>query len=128
MKITFEGKAKVIAHFEGFEVKTDLVENAGGENTALNPFQLLLTSLSCCEGLFARLFIEKHGITVADKRLEISFDFNDQSNLTKVHTNIFVGGNFPQELENGLLNSVKACKVKKHLNPKIAFDYAIVRS
>ncbi|MDR1005425.1 MAG: OsmC family protein [Bacteroidales bacterium] len=127
MKITFESKAKVIANFEGFEVRTDLAKELGGDGTALNPFQLLLTSLSCCQGLFARQYISKHGIEVSDKHIEVSFEFDANSDLTKVTNYLFVGKNFPAEMETPLINAVKACKVKKHLNPAIAFEYNIVR-
>jgi ribosomal protein S12 methylthiotransferase accessory factor len=126
MNITFEGKAKVIARFEGFKVETDLAQTLGGEGTSLNPFQVLLTSIACCSGLFARQFLEKHQIEVLDKRMELSFDLDAHSDLTKVRISVFVGKDFPAEMETALINTMKACKVKKHLNPKILFEYTIV--
>ncbi|MDR0790084.1 MAG: OsmC family protein [Bacteroidales bacterium] len=126
MNVTFEGKAKVIARFEGFKVATDLSEALGGEGTSLNPFQVFLTSVACCSGLFARQFLEKHAIEVSDKRIELSFDLDAHSDLKKVKVKAFVGKDFPAEMETALINTMKACKVKKHLDPKIVFDYAIV--
>ena len=127
MKVTFEGKAKVIAHLEGFKVETDLTQSLGGENSSLNPFQVLLASIACCSGLFARQFLEKYQISTCDKRMELSFEMDSRSNLSKVNVSMFVGKDFPAEMEPVLINTMKVCKVKKHLNPKIAFEYVLVK-
>lgn len=127
MNITFEGKAKVIADFEGYQTITDLITSMGGDGDALNPFQLFLVSIGCCTGLFARQYMEKHQIDLSDKKIEISFDFNETHDLAKVHVVLFVGQNFPAALENPLINVCKSCKVKKQINPDIEFSYTIDR-
>ncbi|HCT72209.1 MAG TPA: osmotically inducible protein C, partial [Bacteroidales bacterium] len=48
MKITFEGKKKVIAEFNGYRIVTDQPERAGGEGSAPAPFDLFLASLGTC--------------------------------------------------------------------------------
>ncbi|MDR1725701.1 MAG: OsmC family protein [Bacteroidales bacterium] len=127
MNIRFEGKAKVIADFESYNVVTDLDKSIGGESEGLNPFQLFLVSLSCCTGLFARQYMEKHGIALADKHIEVTFDFDDSSDLRGVNIKLFVGNNFPADNETPLINAMKVCKVKKHLRTDIDFRYEIIR-
>jgi ribosomal protein S12 methylthiotransferase accessory factor len=128
MQIKFEGKCKVIADYSGFKVLTDLSKELGGEGEALNPFQLFLTSISCCTGLFTRQYLEKHNIPTNDKYLNISFEFDkENSDLKKVFVEIFVGNDFPTEKETALINTLRACKVKKHVREDIEFEYKLLR-
>jgi uncharacterized OsmC-like protein len=126
MKITFEGKAKVIAKFEGYTTITDLDQTLGGEGTALNPFQLMLVSVSCCTGLFCRQYLEKHNISLANKHIEISFELDANHDLKKANVALYVGKDLTEQQKTGLINTLKACKVKKHLRQDIEFAYEII--
>lgn len=125
MEIRFEPKKKIVANYEGHTVVTDLSKETGGEDTALNPFQLYLTALGSCGALYMRLFYEKHNLSIEGAKLEQNFDFDENGDVEKVHILIHVGKNFPIEKKDALIASMKTCKVRKHSNPKIEFDYTI---
>ena len=42
--ITLGGNKKVDAHYRGFTIHSDQPLTSGGDNTALSPFELFLTS------------------------------------------------------------------------------------
>ena len=126
MEITFEKKKKIVAKYEGHTVVTDLAIDAGGEDTALNPFQLFLTALCSCTSLFMRIFYEKHDLSIEDAKLDASFDFDADGNVKQVNMIVHVGKDFPMEKKEALLLNMKACKVRKHVDPRIIFDYKVV--
>ncbi len=126
MKITFEKKKKIVAKYEGHTVVTDLAIDAGGEDTALNPFQLFLTALSSCTALYMRIFYEKHDLSIEGAKLDVSFDFDADGNVKQVNMIAHVGENFPMDKKDSLLLTMKACKVRKHVDPKIVFEYTII--
>lgn len=125
MEITFEKKKKIVANYEGHCVVTDLSVDSGGEDTALNPFQLFLTALGSCGALYMRLFYEKHNLSIEGAKLEQNFDFDEKGDLEKVHILLHVGKNFPMDKKDALIASMKTCKVRKHTNTNIEFDYTI---
>ncbi|MDR0971995.1 MAG: OsmC family protein [Bacteroidales bacterium] len=125
MKITFEKPKKIVAQYEGHSVITDLTKDLGGENLALNPFQLFLTSLGSCGALFMRLFYENHNIDIEGASLNQDFEFDNSGNLKKVIIKVKAGKQFPMDKKEGLIAMMKSCKVKKHVSPSIEFEYIV---
>lgn len=126
MEITFEKKKKIVAKYEGHTVVTDLSIEAGGEDTALNPFQLFLTALCSCTALFMRIFYEKHDLSIEEAKLDTSFDYDADGNVKQVNMIVHVGKDFPMEKKDALILNMKSCKVRKHVDPRIIFNYKVV--
>ena len=52
MIIEFPGKSKVDAHFGEFTVKTDQPVMGGGDGSAPSPFEMFLSSIGTCAGIY----------------------------------------------------------------------------
>ncbi len=52
MIIDFPGGAKVDAHFGNFTVKTDQPMSGGGDGSAPSPFDIFLSSIGTCAGIY----------------------------------------------------------------------------
>jgi putative redox protein len=125
MEINFEPKEKVVVNYLNHRVVTDEPIELGGEDTALNPFQLFLTSIGACAGVFMKAFYKKYNLSIEGASLKQDCIFDDKGMLKKVIMTAVVGKDFPMDKQNALIANLKVCKVKKHVNPAIEFEYKI---
>lgn len=125
MKIRFEDKERVIANFMGHDVVSDVPVAMGGEDAGLNPFHLFLASIGNCAGVFMKMFYRNHNIPLDGASLEQEFEFHENGMLKKVVVNVNPGPAFPREKQAALLAMIRNCKVKKHLDPGIEFEYIV---
>lgn len=121
MKITFEGKKKVIAEFNGYRIVTDQPERAGGEGSAPAPFDLFLASLGTCAGIYVKSFCEQRGISTDGISLEQEMKYNAETRMIgSVEIRIILPETFPEKYHDAVINAANLCAVKKHLhNPPV---------
>jgi len=62
IKITFPGKKKVNAEFNGFVITTDQPPKYGGDGSAPSPFDHFLASIGTCAGIYILSFCEERKI------------------------------------------------------------------
>lgn len=115
LEAKYTSKKKVEVRVNNFVVYTDMPVEAGGENSAPNPFEMFMASFIACQAVFAMAFMEKKGL---DKK-ELSFRaepvFDDKGLITKMTTIVKIPADFPKEEEAVFINVLKSCKVGKHL-------------
>lgn len=116
MKITFEGKAKVNAEFNGMIIKTDQ-PLPHGDNTAPNPFDLFLASLGTCAGIFVKMFCDRRGISTEDIQIIQTINGYDsvKNLITDITIDIQLPATFPEKYRDAVLSAADLCKVKRHL-------------
>ncbi|KAF5070577.1 OsmC-like protein [anaerobic digester metagenome] len=121
MKITFEGKKKVIAEFNGHRIVTDQPERAGGEGSAPAPFDLFLASLGTCAGIYVKSFCEQRGISTDGISLEQEMKYNAEARMIGgIEIRIILPETFPEKYHDAVINAANLCAVKKHLhNPPV---------
>ncbi len=119
MEITFDGNKRINASYNGFVIKTDQPESAGGGGSAPSPFDLFLASLGTCAGIFAVGFLQSRNLPTEGFKINLSFDWDEKSHLVKkVGINITLPKDFPQQYKAALIKSAELCTVKRHLaNP-----------
>ena len=119
IKITFPGRKKVNAEFNGFTHKTDQSFNSGGEGSAPEPFALFLSSIGTCAGIYVLGFCQQRGIDTKGMEIIQSMSFNPLSGMIdKIKLNIILPESFPDKYKKAVINSANLCTVKKHLeNP-----------
>ncbi|MBN1164756.1 MAG: OsmC family protein [Candidatus Krumholzibacteriota bacterium] len=111
---TFPGGKKVNAEYKGFTIKTDQAIQSGGDGSAPAPFDLFLTSLATCGGVYVVYFCEKRGIPMDNIRLIQKMERDPETHkLTKISLNVEIPPDFPEKYIKPLLNSVDLCAVKK---------------
>lgn len=119
IKVSFPGEMKVDAEYKGFTVRTDQPAYAGGEGSALAPFDLFLISIAACAGYYVLAFCKERGISLGKASLVVKMEKNPESKMIrKILIAINLPTEFPARYKNAIIKAVDSCPVKAHiLNP-----------
>jgi ribosomal protein S12 methylthiotransferase accessory factor len=116
MKIYFPGGKQVYADFKGFTHKTDQPVYAGGEGSHPAPFELFLTSIGTCAGIFVLGFCQQRGIDTTGIELLQRHELDPTTRMVKkVELEIKLPTTFPEKYKNAVIQSANLCAVKKHM-------------
>jgi len=117
MKISFEGKKKVNAEFNGQIVATDQPLQAGGEGTAPAPFTLFLASIGTCAGIYVKSFCDQRNISTEEIFITQKMNYNYKTRLIdQIELKLHLPASFPEKYKPAVINAVNLCAVKEHLN------------
>jgi putative redox protein len=125
MIIDFPGGSRVDAHFRSFTVKTDQPVQAGGEGSAPTPFEIFLSSLGTCAGIYVLGFCRQRGLPMEGLRLVQKVQMNLATNLAeKITIDIELPPDFPEQYRKAVIRAADQCKVKKHFEtpPEIEIE------
>lgn len=123
IEVSFEGKKKVNASFNGFTVLTDQPEAGGGNGSAPAPFDLFLASLATCAGIYVKGFCDQRDIPANNIRLFQDMDYDPSTGLiSKVHIEIQIPADFPEKYREALVAVAGKCKVKKQMQQTPEFN------
>ncbi len=117
--IDFPGGARVDAHFRIHEVETDQPVNGGGEDSAPSPFELFLSSIGTCAGIYVLGFCRQRNLPTDGIRI-IQRNHSNQATgmVERIDLEIQVPPAFPKQYHSALIRSAELCKVKKTIeNP-----------
>lgn len=116
--VDFPGGSRVDAHFKGFSVPTDQPPAA----SAPTPFDLFLTSIATCAGIYVLGFCQQRGLPTEGIQIVQRIHSNMASGLVeKIDIDILVPPTFPAKYHDSLVRSAELCKVKKHLEKPPTF-------
>ncbi len=119
MEITFPGGARVNASFGTYVVQTDQPPAGGGEGSAPTPFDVFLSSLGTCAGIYVLGFLRQRGLSSEGVRLIQRTQRNPATGMTdQVEIEILLPADFPDKYRVAVVRAANQCAVKKHLeNP-----------
>lgn len=114
MEVFFPGGLQVATRYHGFTVSTDQPASAGGGGTAPAPFDLFLSALGACAGIYALRFCQERGIPTADLalRLETAAEPGGKR-LAQVRLELRLPAGFPEKYRAAILRAVDHCAVKR---------------
>ena len=116
MIIDFPGGARVDAHFGAFTIQTDQPVDAGGGGSAPTPFELFLSSLATCAGIYVLSFCRQRGLPADGIRLVQRLKTDPKTKLTeRISLEIQLPEGFPEKYGPAVIRAAEQCKVKKHL-------------
>lgn len=119
MIIDFPGGSRVDAHFNGFSVPTDQPPNA----SAPTPFDLFLTSIGTCAGIYVLGFCQQRGLPTEGIQIVQRIHSDTTSGMVdEIDIEILVPPTFPAKYYGSLIRSAELCKVKKHLEKPPRFN------
>ncbi|QNO13955.1 OsmC family protein [Alkalicella caledoniensis] len=128
IEVSFPGGKKVDASIKGFTITTDQPEIAGGEGSAPTPFDLFLSSIATCAGLYAVGFCESKGINTDGLKLELDVTRNPELGLVdNVELKLTLPEVFPAKYEKAIIRAMDLCAVKKHMMTPPNFDIVTVK-
>jgi len=114
MEILFPGGKKVDSVYKGFVVKTDQPKKEGGDDSAPEPYDLLLSALGTCAGVNVLYFCESRNIPVADIKISVSVEKNDKTHLAEqVRIHIQLPSAFPEKYRTAVKRAADLCAVKR---------------
>ena len=117
--IDFPGESRVDAHFGKFTVATDQPPVA----SAPSPFDLFLSSIGTCAGIYVLGFCRQRGLPTENMRIIESVHSNPSNGMVeKIDLEIQLPPDFPEKYRDSLIHSAELCKVKKHFENPPQFD------
>jgi putative redox protein len=123
MIIDFPGGAKVDAHFGGFTVKTDQPPISGGEGSAPSPFEIFLSSIGTCAGIYVLGFCRQRNLPTDGIRIVQRIHHDPSTGMVgKIDLEIQTPPDFPEKYLASLIRSAEQCAVKKHLEYPPKFE------
>ena len=119
MKITFPGGKKVNSTYKGFTLETDQPKNEGGDGSAPEPYDLFLSSIGTCAGVYVVYFCHERGIDTSKLKMNIRFDRNEKKHLVEaIRIHIHLPPEFPEKYKSTVIKVAGLCTVKRNiLNP-----------
>lgn len=119
MIIDFPGGSRVDAHFGPFTVQTDQPPGA----SAPTPFDVFLSSIGTCAGIYVLGFCRQRGLPTEGLRLVQQVDRDAQSGMvTRISVEIELPQGFPEKYRQAVVQAAQLCAVKKHLERPPVFD------
>ncbi|MBN2898495.1 MAG: OsmC family protein [Clostridia bacterium] len=116
MEVSFPGGKIVDASMKGFTVRTDQPERAGGSGTAPAPFDLFLSSIGTCTGIYALNFCESKGLSTEGLKLTLDVEKDSETRmLSKIRMVLTLPEDFPPKYERAILRAMNLCAVKRHM-------------
>lgn len=127
MEISFPGGVAVEARFAEFSVRTDQPVAYGGQNSAPAPFDLFLTSLGTCAGLFVLLFCQERQLPTDGLRLTLETERDTEKHrLSKVRMTIHLPPAFPEKYRRPVIRAANQCSVKRAILDPPEFEIVAV--
>ena len=120
--VDFPGGKKVDAHFNNFTVKTDQ-PSLSGPGSAPSPFNLFLSSIGTCAGIYVLGFCQQRGLPT--EGIQIIQRMHKDPNagmIGKIDLEIQVPASFPEKYRSSLIRSAELCAVKKHMENPPQFE------
>ena len=119
LNVEFPGGLKVNANVKGHTIKTDQPVSSKGEGSAPTPFQLFLSSIATCAGVYALFFCRNKDISTEGMGITMNVEKDDETGLiSKINLDLKLPEGFPKKYEKAIINAMNLCTVKEHIyNP-----------
>ena len=117
--VDFPGGSRVDAHLGNFTIPTDQPPTA----TAPTPFDVFLSSVGTCAGIYVLRFCQQRGLCTEGIRI-VQRIHSDQLNgmIEQINLEIQVPPTFPEKYRDSLIRAAELCKVKKHMEHPPKFE------
>lgn len=125
--VIFPGNKRVDVKFKDFLVKTDQSKKNEGDESAPEPFDLFLSALASCAGIYAKSFCDTRKLAVDTMTLELDAHFaKGKKTIDRIDITLNVGQAFPEKYIKPVIKAMAGCAVKNQLHPDIAVDTRVV--
>ena len=125
-KVTFPGNKKIDVAFNNFKIKTDQAKENGGDENAPEPFDVFISSLGTCAGIYAKSFCDVRKLSTGNMHLFIDVVFKEgQKLMEQVNITLHVNQDFPEKYIKAIIKSMNGCAVKNQLHPDIKIETGV---
>lgn len=129
IEVSFPGGQRVDARIREFMIQTDQSIEHGGDQSAPQPFDLFLTSIATCAGIFALKFCQSRNLATDGLKLTMDWEPDKASPAdSRVTLRLRVPPGFPPKYEAGILKAMDLCAVKRVIQQAPKFEGLIERA
>lgn len=127
INVSYLGKQRINANFDGFNIVADQPVSNGGENTGPSPFDYFLASTALCAGYFVKAYCDARNLSVEGIKIN-QVNTKDTDNKYKQTFNIKVElpAGFSDKDREGILRAIEGCSVKKAIQQMPEFKVTVL--
>ena len=115
ISISFPGGVRVDASMNGHTIHTDQPAPLG-ENIAMSPFDVFLSSIGACMGFYALRFCQQREISTEGLGVTLEPLRNaDGKHVDLLKVDLQLPQGFPEKYAEAIRRAVDHCSVKRHL-------------
>jgi len=112
--VTFPGGKRVDARVGDFVVHTDQPREAGGDASAVAPFDLFLASIATCAGIYVVGFCQARSLPLDGIALRQRVEVDPETRLpSHIELELRLPPSFPEKYRAAIVRAAEGCKVKK---------------
>lgn len=127
LDVLFPGGKRVDIRVGDFLVETDQSVKSGGDASAPSPFDLFLSSMAACAGIYALNFCQKRELPTEGLGLSMLWERDEKQPLSaKVKFRLTLPGGFPEKYREGIVRAMGLCAVKKHIQSPPEFSTEVI--
>jgi uncharacterized OsmC-like protein len=116
LTVSHLGADRFAVQVRDHEVLVDQPLDAGGQDSAPTPLELMLASLASCVGYYARKYLARHGLPEDGLAVAASGEVGGRPvRLTSIEVSLTVPEGVPEERRGALLAVASACTVHNTL-------------
>jgi ribosomal protein S12 methylthiotransferase accessory factor len=116
LDIMFPGGRRIDVMIGERTVRTDQSVEHGGEGSAPAPFDLFLSSIAACAGIYAQDFCQARSISTEGMKGTMSCEFDPaEKRYTKMTIDLTLPEGFPEKYVPAIVRAMNLCSVKKHI-------------
>ena len=125
-KITFPGNKKVDVKFNNYKIKTDQSKENGGDETAPEPFDIFVSSIGACAGIYAKTFCDVRKLSTDSMYVFVDVALKEEQKLMEeISITLHVNQQFPEKYIKAITKAMEFCSVKNQLHPDIKTNTAV---
>ena len=126
LTVSFPGGVAVDATYDGHTVRTDQPVQAGGNASAMSPFDLFFASIATCMGFYALRFCQERGLSSEGLRLTLEpVREENGKRVTLVRIAVQLPAGFPEKYKPAIERAIDHCAVKSHIVDPPRFQLAV---
>lgn len=125
-QVTFPGGKRVDCEMKGHVIHTDQPLKAGGDNSAPTPFDLFISSMATCAGIYALGFCQQRDLSTEGMHLTLETVKDEATGMiSDIQIALHTGPDFPEKYKKAIVSAMDLCSVKKHLATPPQFDIVV---
>ena len=127
--VSFPGGVAVNATYKGHSIHTDQPIAAGGEDSAMSPFDVFFASIATCMGFYALRFCQERSLPTEGLGLILEPIRDEQGKrVSVVRVSLELPFGFPEKYRAAIERAVDHCAVKKHILEPPRFELNVLTS
>ncbi len=127
LEVLFPGGKGVDVRVREFLIHTDQSVKGGGEARAPEPFDLFLSSMAACAGIYALNFCTSRDLSTEGLAISLDWERDAANPLNaSVRYQLRLPAGFPDKYRASILKSIELCAVKKHIQNPPSFEIEIL--